>query len=202
MTETAIALSGRTLGALLYYPPLSAHNAGLLGALADDGWVHEWPAVAQLGAAATLIRAGLTGPWQGTLETAWQALFIGPYALAAPPWGSVYLDRESVVFGESTLALRRWLRQAGIASGQRDGEPEDHIGLLLMLAAWLAENNPPQLDTLLEQHLLPWSGRFLALLAQGADHPFYQGVALLAQSTLAHWQGTRRLRPAARELYR
>ncbi len=202
MTDAAIALSGRTLGALLYYPPLSPDNAGLLSALAETHWEDEWPAVPELDAAAALMRAGLTAPWHDALASAWQDLFIGPYALAAPPWGSVYLDRESVVFGESTVALRHWLRQEGIATGQQNGEPEDHIGLLLMLAAWLAENNPRPLDALLEQHLLPWSGRYLTLLAQGTDHPFYQGVARLAQTTLAYWRRERRLQPIVRELYR
>ncbi|MEA9389591.1 Tat proofreading chaperone DmsD [Acerihabitans sp. TG2] len=202
MTDAAIALSGRTLGALLYYPPLSPNNTGLLSALTHTDWEREWPAVPELDVAAALIRSGLTAPWHDTLEATWQALFIGPYALPAPPWGSVYLDRESVVFGESTLALRHWLRQEGITAGQQGNDPEDHIGLLLMLAAWLAENNDRPLNTLLEQHLLPWSGRYLDLLAQGTDHPFYQGVAQLTQATLAYWQRERRVTPSVRELYR
>ncbi|MGB9098314.1 molecular chaperone TorD family protein [Erwinia sp.] len=36
----------------------------------------------------------------------WQTLFIGPKAFKAPPWGSVYLDGESVLFGDSTHSLR------------------------------------------------------------------------------------------------
>ncbi len=200
MTDATIALTGRTLGALLYYPPLSPQNAGLLEALAGSGWELEWPAVPELYAAAALIRTGLAAPWFDALEETWQRLFIGPHALAAPPWGSVYLDREGVVFGESTVALRRWLGQQGIAPQRQNREPEDHIGLLLMLAAWLAENNEAPLDDLLEQHILPWSGRYLTLLAQGADHPFYQGIAQLAQATLDSWQRQRRLAPALQPL--
>ncbi|MFR1639066.1 MAG: hypothetical protein ACLSVD_07750 [Eggerthellaceae bacterium] len=33
---------------------------------------------------------------------------------AAPPWGSVYLDSESVLFGDSCIALGRWMRARGI----------------------------------------------------------------------------------------
>ncbi len=57
-----------------------------------------------------------------------------------PPWGSVWLDRESVLFGDSTLALRQWMRENHIAFEMQQNEPEDHFGTLLMLAAWLAEN--------------------------------------------------------------
>ncbi|WP_410012265.1 Tat proofreading chaperone DmsD [Sodalis sp. C49] len=202
MNDVNMALTGRTLGALLYYPPLSAPNAGLLKALAAPGWEREWPVESGVEDAAALIRQGLAAPWHDALEETFQNLFIGPYALPAPPWGSVYLDKESVLFGESTVALRRWLAQEGIASRQQDGEPEDHIGLLLMLAAWLAENNESVLDALLAQHILPWSGRYLALLEQGTEHPFYRGVARLASLTLGDWRSRRNLQSPERELYR
>jgi TorA maturation chaperone TorD len=79
-----------------------------------------------------------TAPADEPLTDAWQRLFIGPYALPAPPWGSVWLDR--CWFGDSTLALRQWMRENGIAFEMQQNEPEDHFGTLLLLAAWLAEN--------------------------------------------------------------
>ncbi len=42
-------------------------------------------------------------------------------ALPAPPWGSVWLDKENVLFGDSTLALREWMRANGI--GHAGAEP-------------------------------------------------------------------------------
>lgn len=74
-----------------------------------------------------------------------QRLFIGPWALPAPPWGSVWLDKESVLFGDSTLALREWMRASGIALALERNEPEDHFGTLLLLAAWLCETNQDEL---------------------------------------------------------
>ncbi len=200
MTDTAIALTGRTLGSLLYHPPLSQHNVALLEALAKSDWAADWP-VSISESTVGLIRQGLDSTWRQQLAMAYQQLFIGPDALPAPPWGSVYLDRESVLFGESTLALRQWLHQQGIAALSPPTEPEDHIGLLLMLAAWLAENNTEALAVLLEQHLLPWAGRYLTLLEAGAGHPFYQGVAQLAQATLADWRQRCRAEPCSSRLY-
>jgi TorA maturation chaperone TorD len=94
---------------------------------------------AATGNAAALAET-FTAPADEPLTDAWQRLFIGPYALPAPPWGSVWLDRESVLFGDSTLALRQWMRENGIAFEMQQNEPEDHFGTLLLLAAWLAEN--------------------------------------------------------------
>ena len=45
-----------------------------------------------------------------------------------------------MLFGDSTLALRQWMRENGIAFEMQQNEPEDHFGTVLLLAAWLAEN--------------------------------------------------------------
>src|SRR5476649_791245 len=151
MSKEAIASTGKVLGALLYFPPQSESISALIPWLQGGEWVAEWPFLSAEAASEAEHLFKKSVSYAESFDEAFQRLFIGPYALPAPPWGSVYLDRESVVFGESTVALRHWLRQEGIAAGQQGNDPEDHIGLLLMLAAWLAENNERQLNTLLEQ---------------------------------------------------
>ena len=136
------------------------------------------------------------------LNDDYQALFIGPNALPAPPWGSVYLDKENVLFGDSTLKLRDWMAQQQVEVTLEQQEPEDHFGLLLMMAAWLAEHQPADLPVLLAEHLLPWGYRYLALLQSDAGHPFYQGLAELTTLTLTHWQHELQVTPAVIELYR
>lgn len=182
-----IALTGRVLGVLLYAPPESKECQPLLDSLTDSQWLAEWPYEGGEQAAALIVE-GLTAEQPESLEDAYQRLFVGPYALPAPPWGSVYLDKESVLFGDSTLRLRQWLRVNAIEAQREKNEPEDHIGTLLMMAAWLAEEHQHKmLSELIAQHLLPWAPRCLELLEQHAGHPFYQGVAQLAQVTLAGW---------------
>ncbi|MFI8417739.1 Tat proofreading chaperone DmsD [Serratia sp. NPDC078593] len=181
-----IALTGRVLGVLLYAPPESDECRTLLAAMSDPAWLAEWPYDENQSAAQ--IAEGIKDQQSETLSQAYQRLFVGPYALPAPPWGSVYLDKESVLFGDSTLRLRKWLRNNGIDTQREQNEPEDHIGTLLMMAAWLAEEQQGKLlQSLLAQHVLPWAPRFLALLEQYAAHPFYLGLAQLAQSTLNAW---------------
>ena len=119
-----------------------------------------------------------------SLTWEYRRLFVGPAPKPAPPWGSVYTDHERVVFGEGTLALRTWMRMHGVARVTDDKEPEDHIGLMLALMAWLAENKPALLDEYLRLHLLTWSSHYLDALAKASEHPFYEGLARLTKATL------------------
>lgn len=102
-----------------------------------------------------------------THAQAWQRLFVGPWALPSPPWGSVWLDRESVLFGDSTLALRQWMREKGIQFEMKQNEPEDHFGSLLLMAAWLAENGrQTECEELLAWHLFRGQHVFLMFLSK------------------------------------
>jgi len=194
------AFSARVLGALFYFAPDSEQAAPLVTALTTTDWYHDWPLDAEL---LSPVAHSLSVSADETLPEAWQRLFVGPWALPAPPWGSVWLDRESVLFGESTLALRQWMRDSGITFNVQQNEPEDHFGTLLMLAAWLSENGrDDECDQLLAWHLLPWSQRFLAEFSENARHPFYTGIAQLALMTLEDWQSRLTLPVAEKTLYR
>lgn len=95
------------------------------------------------------------------------AFVCRPVGTAVSAVGSVWLDRESVLFGDSTLALRQWMREKGIQFEMKQNEPEDHFGSLLLMAAWLAENGrQTECEELLAWHLFPWSTRFLDVLSK------------------------------------
>ncbi|CBG88241.1 Tat proofreading chaperone DmsD [Citrobacter rodentium] len=194
------AMTARVLGALFYFAPDSNEAAQIVTSLQTDDWLTQWPlAQEQLAPLAPLFRSES----EETLAQAWQRLFVGPWALPSPPWGSVWLDRENVLFGESTLVLRQWLRDNGIHFEMRQNEPEDHFGALLLLAAWLAENGRhTQCAELLAWHLFPWSGRFLAVFIDNAGHPFYQAAGELARRTLARWQSELLIPVPVKKLYR
>lgn len=113
------SVAARVLGALFYYAPESAEAAPLVAVLTSDGWETQWPLPEA--SLAPLVTAFQT-QCEETHAQAWQRLFVGPWALPSPPWGSVWLDRESVLFGDSTLALRQWMREKGIQFEMKQNE--------------------------------------------------------------------------------
>lgn len=194
-----LQLEAHALGALFYYG--LEHNAGkaLLQAI-NEGTITD------------LLPNLPLADWQTALavpnlQTAWQTSFYGPGYLPAPPWGSVYLDPERVVFGVSLIELRSFLSNLGLQLTSAMNEPEDHFGLLLLLAAQLATEQegvnkvPDSLRQLLTLHLLPWSKRYLNCLAESAEHPFIKLLAEYTQLRLATWQKDLNLKITAKKLY-
>ena len=182
-TRAAIALCGRVLGALFYLPPADPAVVPLLHLAESGELVAEWPfARAEVAAEVAPLLAQVDWGDAHALATEYQRLFIGPDALAAPPWGSVWLSEEGTLCGPSTLALRDFHARHGIVLATRQREPEDHFGLLMWAAAWLAERDADAaLGVLLREHLAPWAGRYLETFRQAAVHPFYQGAGRLAE---------------------
>ena len=186
-TFQQISLYGRLLGASFYYEPSDSRIAGVLDFFSQPTWTEEWEIPLEEKACekiTALINQGLTQD----LTEQYQNLFIGPNELVVPPWGSVYLDPECVIFGNSLLALRDFLKRHQIAFQAQHDEPEDHIGLMLMLAAYLAKTRPHLLVEFLSQHLLTWAPHFLTKLENVENHPFYQGLAQLTLITLDNWK--------------
>ena len=199
-----IAFVGETLGPFFLQDPKTGEAGAAFQALAAldvDAAAAEWPFAdeAEARACLALMKEGLAhGIEDDDLVWEYRRLFVGPAPKPAPPWGSVYTDRECVVFGESTLALRAWMRAQGIARLVDDKTPEDHIGLM----AWIARNQPADLDDYLRLHLLPWSSHFLDELAEAAKQPFYEGLARLAKASLEGIQSERALDVAYPRFYR
>lgn len=198
-TLEGVAFLGNTLAPFFLQDPRTG-DAGAefaaVAALDAQAAGAEWPfaseaeAVRDLGlmveGLAPSAHAGEDGGFAADDDLTWEyrRLFVGPAAKPAPPWGSVYTDRECVVFGATTLELRAWMREHGVARATDEKTPEDHIGLMLALMAWLAQNQPADLEEFLRLHLLTWAGHFLGELADAAEHPFYEGLARLTAASL------------------
>ncbi|MDP9500347.1 Tat proofreading chaperone DmsD [Bisgaard Taxon 45] len=193
-----VSLSGRLLGALYYYSPTESQLEPILAFFRQPDWQTQWEDEVD----SDIVHCIQKGLVSEQLDREYQALFIGPNTLWAPPWGSVYLDPESVLFGDSLLKLREFLRQHHVEFVTTQNEPEDHIGLMLLLSAYLAENRPELLLIFLSEHVFTWSTRYLQLLANQQTSVFYRGLALLTQATLKQWQRYFNVEVNARHLYR
>lgn len=207
----SIAFVGNTLSPLFLEDPLRG-NAGpvlaALHALDVPEAAANWPFVDDTAAAADALAAmaGSFDPDDAAsmeqLAREYRRLFVGPGKLPAPPWGSVYTDKEGVIFGEGNLQLRAWLRAHGIERSTAQNAPDDHMGNLLALTATVAAQQPGALDELLALHLLPWSSHYLEQLRAAAEHPFCQGLADLARLTLEAMGGWRGLEVQQPEFFR
>jgi TorA maturation chaperone TorD len=119
---------------------------------------------------------------------------------ARPPWGSVWLDKENVLFGDYS-GIAEDASERDCSRGQSQ-EPEDHFGTLLLLAAWLCESGQEEaFSQLLAWHLLPGPAGSSRCLSPGPDTP-YQSLGQLAQATLAEWQRQLPIAVADKPLYR
>lgn len=127
----------------------------------------------------------------GRLRSEYTRLFLGPEKLPAPPWESVYVTGEPLLFQESTLAVRDAYRRSGFVSAGYPREADDHVAIELDLMATLASKT---CDTVagdrgvleaqlafLEEHLLAWVDSFAERLgACGTVSGFYPSFARLA----------------------
>ncbi|MDO4443058.1 MAG: Tat proofreading chaperone DmsD [Slackia sp.] len=190
-------------------PSTGATDAALavMAALDADAAAAEWPFVeaAEAQRCLTLLAEGAKrreSDGGDALKWEYRRLFVGPQSLPAPPWGSVYTDRDRVVFGEGTLALRAWMRAHGVQRLSDEKTPEDHIGLVLAMAGWLAEAKPELVAEFLQLHVLPWSGHLLEQLEAAAEHPFYKGLAAMANASLEGMKDAFGLEVAVPRFYR
>ena len=148
-----IATFAKVLGSLFYFPVTHENNRQLCAALRD----HD----AEQASPFHDVLIAMDKETPEALAEDFQQLFEGCEVMPAPPWGSVYLDKEQVIFGESTVAFRHFLTAQDMALDTGMREPEDQLGLMLMVLGMLleAERND-RAKILLAEHLMPWFDHF------------------------------------------
>lgn len=129
--------------------------------------------------------APVVADWQ-EVEFAFNRLFVGPAALEAPPFSSVYLDAESLVMGKTTLDVREMYGALGLESPWKNNLPDDHISLELDAA--LAMNHLALQEEQVEiqqlrkrflLHMEAWIPMFAErILTAPSSHPAINHVAV------------------------
>jgi DMSO reductase family type II enzyme chaperone len=133
------------------------------------------------------------------LRLEYTRLFIGPQALPAPPYESVYREPWWGVMGETTLAVRRAYEAAGLALDPETKALPDHVAAELeflarlskeQAAAWSVPDERRAVHWLwhehsfLERHLGQWLPAFAERVGAAAV-PFYRGLAHIASGFVA-----------------
>ena len=80
-----------------------------------------------------------------SLQSEFARLFVGPYDLPAPPYGSVYLEGERRIMGESTVDASNRYRDSGLTTSESFRDPPDHIAAELEFMYFLVYS---EIDTI------------------------------------------------------
>jgi TorA maturation chaperone TorD len=121
-------------------------------------------------------------------------LFLGPFSILAKPYGSVYLDGEKVVMGDSTMQALELYREGGFDVAEDFREMPDHIAVelefLYLLSFRIGQESDDEEQTrlvalkhrFLENHLGRWVGTLSAAIRNGAETDFYKLLADLTEA--------------------
>jgi TorA maturation chaperone TorD len=126
------------------------------------------------------------------LKVDYAKLFVGPYRLLAPPYGSVYLESERMVMGQSTLDAQRRYRDVGLDVAKDFKEAPDHVAVELEFMYVLILNELDGINTsdeektvaslqkqkeFLQVHLGAWVTDFAYDVEKNAQTSFYRNLA-------------------------
>ena len=126
------------------------------------------------------------------LKIDFSQLFVGPFKLIAPPYGSVYLEGQRTVMGASTIDAERRYQDAGLDIAADLYDAPDHIAIELEFLYFLifqeieaiGSGHPQDRGQWLQRqhdfltrHLGGWVTEFAATAAQGAKTDFYRYLA-------------------------
>ncbi len=129
-----------------------------------------------------------TGDMTGLLVD-YAKLFVGPFDLLAPPYGSVYLDEGRRVMGNSTMDVCAQYQRAGLGLTAGFKEAPDHITVELEFMYYLIHKHLLTDDvqylelqaTFLREHLGSWVEPFTKAMEENASRGFYRNLAHLTR---------------------
>lgn len=188
LPRTALREDAYRLLAACYYPPTAeflaenccASLAELLEQIVPDAAQHARDA-------AQGIAAGLE-----SLAVEHARLFIGPFHMVAPPYGSIYLDNTKTVMGESTGKVSAFYKACGLQLADDFHELPDHFAVELEFMSFLAFKQREAesvgdhgkirryvslQEEFVDRFLIHWLEPFTRAIIDDGESPFYQSVA-------------------------
>lgn len=126
------------------------------------------------------------------LKIDYTRLFIGPYAMLAPPYESVYLSEGYKIMGECTMQVVEIYRKAGFELSEEYNDAPDHIATELefvyILMSKIEEGNlsgdatvsaryQGLLYELIMNHLSHWIDELTDRILKHAENSFYRSLA-------------------------
>lgn len=126
------------------------------------------------------------------LPVLYSSLFLGPFAIQAPPYASVYLAGESAFNGLVQTEVRSYYLQGGFDLSPQAMEAPDHISVELeflyaTLARFLQQEAVEALELACDfcrNHCQTWLPGFAKALTAAPGARFYAVLASLCQETV------------------
>lgn len=124
------------------------------------------------------------------VEYDFNRLFVGPQAVQAAPYSSVYLDAETLLMGKSTQQVKELYQALGIIIANENQTPDDHISYEIEACLLLVKNNTTDahreaLCWFVSEHMALWLPQFVEKIINNAVTPSIKAAAML----LTNWFG-------------
>jgi len=131
------------------------------------------------------------------LAVEYARLFLGPFEIKAPPYGSLYLDGERRVMGDSTVEVIRSYEEAGLSRNNDCTDLPDHVAVELEFMSYLLYREVEALEKsdfvtalemvkkqerFLDKCLGRWIVAFCKKIKESTDNGFYSALADCASS--------------------
>ncbi len=183
---------------------LEAPTRTFIKQITDSNLLDDWPLQTDdpdMGHGFALMTSFLhswTSEQIDALDQDYTRLFIGLERTLAPPYESVWLSRDHILFEKETLAVRKTYTQYGLTAPQY-GVPDDHIGYELHFVSHLCElivdaweqegkdnSSQVQMDLcrFLDTHLSCWITALTDRVIQHAETDYFKGLAILTRSSV------------------
>lgn len=186
----------RLLAACYYQPEAEFGTEGMFSTLHHAASQLD-PGLAE---AATRLSSAFKSTPIDELLLDYTRLFLGPTEILAQPYGSVWLEGQKQLLGETTLAVVELYREGGFDIDSEFREVPDHVAaelefLYLLIfrqneairaadAARLASVTDLE-RRFLAEHLGEWAGPFAQAIRAGAQSAFYGALADLTAAFVA-----------------
>lgn len=183
-----LEIAYRLLSACLYQPSAEWGEANLFGNLKGALLVVAPP----LAGRADAMEESFRTLGETELAVVYARLFVGPFSLGAPPYGSYYLEPEKRVMGETTSAVRDFYRKAGLTLDEEFTEMPDHMAVELEFLSYLLQRALAAMaagdeaafvawtetrKSFLERFFIGWYCEFCTAIRHSEDSPFYLALA-------------------------
>jgi TorA maturation chaperone TorD len=186
--DTQLEIAYRLLSASLYQPSMEWEEENIFAHLGDALRMVS----PETAAMADIMKESSLNRTEDGLSLSFARLFVGPFHLQAPPYGSVYLEPGTQVMGETTTAVNRFYSESGLTLDGNFTEIPDHMAVELEFMSYLLqmaqradeEGNSQEYSSWVEKRriflgtfLSRWFGEFCENIRKGTDDRFYLALA-------------------------